>query len=75
MHHEQRKCRLRYTPIIPGARAVTPPPDFSTFSSHLRSAGLNLLPHMLITAVLDVCRGTSRKHHRRARRRHHESTH
>ena len=55
MHREQHKCSLRRVPAM--SRAAALDPDFSTFSANLHSARLNLLPHMVFTAVLDACRG------------------
>jgi hypothetical protein len=55
MHREQNKCSLRRVPAMSRAAAIDP--DFSTFSANLHSARLNLLPHMVFTAVLDACRG------------------
>ena len=59
MHREQHKCNLRRPPIMSRA-ATTCDPDyqeFSDFSANLHSAKLNLLPHMVFTAVMDACRG------------------
>ena len=55
MHREQNKCSLRRVPAM--ARAAALDPDFSKFSANLHSARLNLLPHMVFTAVMDACRG------------------
>ena len=55
MHREQNKCSLRRLPTMGRAAAIEP--DFSTFSANLHSAKLNLLPHMVFTAVMDACRG------------------
>jgi len=55
MHREQNKCSLRRVPAM--SRAATLDPDFSTFSANLHAARLNLLPHMVFTAVMDAYRG------------------
>jgi len=54
MHREQSKCSMRRHSLP--ARTETVDPDFSTFTSHLRSARLILLPVMLITAMMDLSR-------------------
>ena len=56
MHREQQKCKLRRRNAMNG-QAAGPDEDFSKFSANLHSAKLNLLPHMVFTAVLDACRG------------------
>ena len=55
MHREQHKCKLRRLPVM--SRAGANDPLFEDFSANLRSAKLNLLPHMVFTAVMDACRG------------------
>ena len=55
MHREQHKCSLRRLPIMSRAEAVDP--AYKDFSANLHSAKLNLLPHMVFTAVMDACRG------------------
>jgi hypothetical protein len=60
MHREQHKCKLRNLPVMSrGAPAASDNTgnDYSGFSANLRSAKLNLLPHMVLTAVVDACRG------------------
>jgi hypothetical protein len=67
MHREQHKCKLRKLPVMSrGAPAAsdntgngdnTGNHDYSGFSANLHSAKLNLLPHMVLTAVVDACRG------------------
>ena len=73
MHREQHKCKLRHLTVMSrGAPAAsdntgngentsngdnTTNHDYSGFSANLHSAKLNLLPHMVLTAVLDACRG------------------
>lgn len=61
MHREQHKCSLRRMPLMSrGAHAgAEADADFSGFSANLHSARLNLLPHMVFTAVVDACRGVT----------------
>jgi hypothetical protein len=55
MHVEQHKCKLRRLPIM--SRGADLDPAYKHFSANLHSAKLNLLPHMVFTAVMDACRG------------------
>ena len=55
MHREQHKCKLRRLPIM--SRAADVDTEYQVFSANLHSAKLNLLPHMVFTAVMDACRG------------------
>lgn len=63
MHREQHKCKLKRLPLLTAASGTSYPygsggdPDYQTFSANLHSAKLNLLPHMVFTAVMDACRG------------------